>query len=118
MATKAAVKKLYNYTGKLSRTVEGDTIRVLVDVGFSIFAEIIFRLARVDTEELNSKNPADKAKAIEAKLWLDALLVEEELFIDSKSKDRYGRFIAEIYMRVGNDYKNVSDMIIARQVLS
>ena len=118
LATKATVKKLYNYTGRLSRTVDGDTIRVLVEVGFSIFTEIIFRLARVDTPELKSKDLNMKAKAIEAKLWLEDLLSGEQLFIDSKSRDRYGRFIAEIYMKVGNDYKNVSDMIIARHVLS
>ena len=63
-AKKSAIhpKKLYVYKAKLDRVVDGDTIRVVLDLGFKIFHKEILRLRGIDAAEMKSDVGANSKK--------------------------------------------------------
>ena len=74
------------YEGKTVGIIDGDTINVLID-GQSYKV----RLAQIDTPE--KKQPyGSKSKQI-----LSDLIFDKSVTIKIETKDRYGRFVADIY---------------------
>lgn len=54
---------LYRYRATLVRVVDGDTVRLRVDLGFNIAFEENFRLADIDTPEVRGPEREDGLKA-------------------------------------------------------
>lgn len=87
------------FSVELDRVVDGDTIDVMVDLGFWIVMEQRLRLYDVDTPEVFG---TDKARGIEASVfakdWLDE--GDDCLWIDTRrygAKGKYGRTLADLY---------------------
>lgn len=101
MATTANNK--YSYRATLLRVIDGDTIAVIVDLGFKIFTEKTLRLARINAPEKNTKEGAI------SKDWLANLIANgSQLSFDSTKVDIYGRSIAEVTW----DCANLSDYMV------
>lgn len=104
---------MYTYRAQCVNVVDGDTVDLLVDLGLRQYTKTRFRLARIDTPELNSKDPAVVAKAQEAKKFVANALMpatgpEHEGFDEvywtlrietKKNPDNYGRWLVEIWYR-------------------
>jgi endonuclease YncB( thermonuclease family) len=77
--------------------IDGDTMDVVFDLGFSITTKQRVRLISIDTPELNSFDLEVRTKAIEAKKfaidWIDKNL--SSLTIKTYKDDKYGRILAE-----------------------
>lgn len=95
------------FRAQCSRVVDGDTVDLYVDAGFHNFHRGRFRIFGIDTHELNSKDPVERAKALEAKIkmieWLrppsDPLVVSAEWSLQvtvRKDPDSFGRWLATI----------------------
>lgn len=93
----------YIYRFFMTRAIDGDTIVGTLDLGFDIkFFERKFRLAGIDTPEMNSKDPAQRAKAQAARDFVKhALDGNTSVVIQTiKSKagsdavDSFGRYLA------------------------
>lgn len=100
----------YQYLATCTRVIDGDTIVARVDLGFDVSFLRHFRLARINTPELNSPELAVRAKAQAAKDALISLVMNQPVRIVSM-KDRtekYGRYLGELYL--GN--LNVNDEMI------
>ena len=77
---------MYVYNAKYVKTIDGDTVDALVDLGFGIFKAMRIRLAVVDTPE---KSQPGWSKATEfTKSWFEA----HPEFILRTNKDRSGGF--------------------------
>jgi len=108
MSLKKEYPSLYNYNVlKIEKVVDGDTIYATVDTGFNqrYFAKV--RLRDIDTPELNSSDPVERAKAMEMKYFVYDLLIDQRssykyLFLNSTSVGKYGRFIGD-FMMIGHD---------------
>jgi endonuclease YncB( thermonuclease family) len=87
--------------------VDGDTIDVMVSLGFGVFSLVRFRLARIDAPEL--KTPA--GKALKERL---SQLVSKDVTLTSYGRDRYGRWIAEIWFA---EFGNVSDWLLEQKLV-
>ena len=62
---------MYEYrVEKVLKVLDGDTVDLLVDLGFSSFKKDRFRLDIIDTPEINSKNTVERKFAEEAKTFL------------------------------------------------
>lgn len=81
---------MYNYKARVVRVVDGDTLLLEVDLGFNISLRQSIRLARI-----NAPEKADEGGA-EATSTLAALCNGAEVFIIVKSRDPYGRYVAEV----------------------
>jgi micrococcal nuclease len=91
------LNKEYVYTGKIIKVVDGDTVDIMVDLGFHTFIESRFRLARIDTAEIKSKFEDQRVLAQDAKNWMSNFLNKEVIFKSIK-KDKYGRYIVELFL--------------------
>jgi micrococcal nuclease len=91
---------IYIYKAELIRVVDGDTVDLVIDLGFDTFRkeERGFRLYGIDAPEIRT------AEGKDAKKWLwDALQPLEVIYaqtiqLSTKAKrDKYGRYLAIIY---------------------
>ena len=88
---------MYEYKATVAKVVDGDTIDVLIDLGFSTYTKQRLRFARIDAPSI--KTPEGKvAKAFVA----NALPIGSEIVINTKDQDKYGRYLAEVVTKEGN----------------
>jgi micrococcal nuclease len=91
---------IYIYKAELIRVVDGDTVDLIIDLGFDTSRKERFRLYGVDAPEMNTL----AGKAAKAWLW-EALQPLESIYVqtiqlETKAKrDKYGRFLAVLYDR-------------------
>lgn len=92
------LQSLYNYTAHVKKVVDGDTIVVDIDLGFSIsLNNQHLRLARINTPELKGSTKEAGEAAREA---LTAKLLDRSVRIKTHKveKDKYGRVLAEVFI--------------------
>jgi micrococcal nuclease len=93
----------YTYKCKVIRVVDGDTIDVDIDLGFSVvLKKQRIRLAGIDTPESRTRNLAEKELGLKAKERLKALC-GSEVFIQSLGAGKYGRILAIPLTREGTN---------------
>ena len=91
---------MFEYNARLVRVIDGDTVRLDIDLGFSIYRIENLRLRGINTPELNSKDPVERARAVEAKEYLAEILEFGDLTIRTHRdrSDKYGRILADIFL--------------------
>lgn len=84
---------MYKYKVKsVIRTIDGDTIEIIVDLGFNIFTQATIRLWGINCPETRTRDPEEKAKGILAKQFTQTHL-EDALRIEIHTlKDKTGSF--------------------------
>lgn len=101
-------KQLYLYKGTILNWYDGDTLTADVDLGFKIHAKVRIRLVRINSWEINDESTYRRRFARHARTFANKHFpVGSEVLINSKKKDRYGRWLAEI------EYEgtNISDFL-------
>lgn len=90
---------MYEYHVKeIVKIVDGDTVDLVLDLGFSTFIQQRLRLKGIDTPEMNSSNENERLIANEAKGYVNLWLInQKKLTVKTFKDDKYGRIIAEIY---------------------
>jgi micrococcal nuclease len=89
---------IYIYKAGLVRVVDGDTVDLVIDLGFDTSRKERFRLYGIDAPGTIT------AAGKEAKAWLwDALQPLEAIYVQTiqletrAKRDKYGRFLAVLY---------------------
>ena len=92
---KSSIKssKIHTYKATLQKVVDGDTIRVELDLGFGVFHREILRLGKINTAERGTK----KGTVATAKLK-QILKNVKTLIIKTNKTDIYGRYIADVFL--------------------
>ena len=102
------------YVRKVEAVVDGDTIDVLIDLGFDILFASRVRLAGIDTPESRTKDLAEKALGLEAKEYLKKHLKDAKSVVIKTEKmdssEKYGRILGWVY--VNGDTVSLNDMMI------
>lgn len=102
------------YVRKVENVVDGDTIDVLIDLGFDILFASRVRLAGIDTPESRTKDLAEKALGLEAKDYLKKALKDAKSVVIKTEKmdssEKYGRILGWVY--VDGNTVSVNDMMI------
>lgn len=91
---------MYDYKAKVIRVLDGDTVELLIDLGFTVFWKSTCRLYGINTYELHSKNAEEKSIAMEAKKFVADQIDGRDILIKSKELDKYGRPLIDIYFGV------------------
>lgn len=94
---------MYEYSAKINRVIDGDTIVVDIDLGFKIQATKTLRLLGINTPEIYGKNASPEGTKV--KEYVEALLFNQKLIVKTL-KDRtgkYGRYLAEVEVLSGED---------------
>jgi micrococcal nuclease len=84
---------MYEYKCEIDRVVDGDTVDVILDLGFSILHKARVRLYAVDTPECRTRNKDEKARGLLAKNFiLQAVKAGKKFVIQTHLKDSKGKF--------------------------
>ena len=89
---------IYVYKASVIRVVDGDTVDLIIDLGFDTSRKERFRLYGVDAPEMQTEAcKAAKAWLIEALQPLEAIYVQTIQLSTKAKRDKYGRFLAVLY---------------------
>lgn len=105
---------MYEYRFELDRVVDGDTIDVHLDLGFSVMLKKQrIRLYGLNTPESRTRDLEEKQYGLAAKARLKELLENGETLslrtaIDKKARGKYGRILGTIFA----DGVNLNDLLI------
>ena len=101
------------------RVVDGDTIDVIIDLGFDLYKKERVRIAGIDTPEKRTRDLEEKELGIDATNWMkgtleDTINGEDELTIRTELKGgmgKYGRLLGWLY--VGESDVSLNEQMIA-----
>ena len=86
---------------KVTKVVDGDTIDVLLDMGFDIKYKSRVRLFGIDTPESRTRNKEEKVRGLLSKVYLkDAIKKAKKLTIKThkgSETGKFGRILGEIF---------------------
>lgn len=97
----------YVYKAVCTRVIDGDTVQLVIDVGFYLKAEHRIRLLGVDTPELNDKDESKRELAKKAKARVEELLLGETVFVQTSKADSFGRWLGIITLPDGRNLGTV-----------
>jgi micrococcal nuclease len=102
---------MYEYfVREVKSVVDGDTIDVLIDLGFDILFESRVRLAGIDTPESRTTDKAEKVLGLEAKEYLKKQLKDAKSVVirteKMDSSEKYGRILGWVYVNGESDSVN------------
>lgn len=102
---------MYEYIVKeIIKIVDGDTVDIVLDLGFDVYRKERVRINRVDTPESNSKDVNEKKLAVEAKNYVSTWMInQKKIRIKTLKDDKYGRLLGEFY---GDGDVCLSDLLI------
>jgi micrococcal nuclease len=90
------------YVKQVTKVVDGDTIDVVIDLGFDISFTSRVRLAGIDTPESRTKDLAEKALGLESKKYLaDRIKAAKNVVIRTEkinSSEKFGRILGWLYL--------------------
>ena len=100
--------------------MDGDTIDVIIDLGFDLYKKERVRIAGVDTPEKRTRNLEEKALGIDATNWLkkeleDVLAGDDELIVRTElhgGTGKYGRLLGGLY--VGDEQVSLNEQMITQ----
>ena len=102
------------YVRKVENVVDGDTIDVLIDLGFDILFSSRVRLAGIDTPESRTKDLKEKALGLESKEYLKKALKDAKSVVIKTEKmdssEKYGSILGWVY--INGDTVSLNDMMI------
>ena len=113
-------KSCYNFrVTEIVKVLDGDTIDVLIDLGFDLFKKERVRIAGVDTPEKSTRDLEEKALGIDATNWLKKKLEDtiagdgDELTIRTElvgGTGKYGRLLGWLY--INEDAVSLNEQMI------
>jgi micrococcal nuclease len=115
---------MYEYKFTLDRVIDGDTIDVVVDLGFDTFIKKRIRLLGIDAPEtrLQSKikdleeRKKEKERGLLAKQELTNLLKGKNKTLIARTKldksGKYGRILAEIFVEESGSLTNINNLLL------
>lgn len=89
----------YIYQATLERVVDGDTVDIVIDLGFSTFRKERIRLYGIDAPEINTEAGKLAKGFIEEWFWDNPKFFVETIVAEGKSvskRDKYGRYLGII----------------------
>jgi micrococcal nuclease len=105
---------MYEYGCTVTRVVDGDTIDVILDLGFSVLHKCRVRLYGIDTPESRTRNKDEKVRGkLAAKFLEDSINNGKQVILRSKLKDskgKYGRVLGEVIV----DDININELMVKR----
>jgi len=93
--------------------VDGDTLDLLVSLGFNAYAYTTIRLASVDAPEMFSGPPDERERGQASKAFLEALAPPGTkcLLRTDRDKTTFGRYVGSLLLADGRDV--ASDLVAA-----
>ena len=111
-------KSCYNFrVTEIVKVLDGDTIDVIIDLGFDLYKKERVRVAGVDTPEKRTRDLEEKALGLDATRWLKeklegAISGDDDLVIRTElvgGVGKYGRLLGWLY--IGTDELSLNEQM-------
>lgn len=102
---------MYEYNAECLRVVDGDTIDVMIDLGFSTWKKVRVRLDGINTPESRTRDKEEKKRGLAAKARLQEIIDinENKIHLKVNGIGKYGRALGEIHVKaIGRDPQDIS----------
>jgi micrococcal nuclease len=107
---------MYEYKCKVKRVVDGDTMDVILDLGFDIHHAVRVRMAGIDTPESRTRDKDEKARGKLSKAFLKESIKGKKIVLKTQIKDakgKFGRVIAEVWAEFEEgSLRNINELMI------
>ena len=89
---------MYEYKAVVDRVVDGDTIDVTIDLGFSVWKKMRVRMEGINTPESRTRDLEEKKRGLAAKDRLKSILEfnNNECILKVSGVGKYGRALATV----------------------
>jgi endonuclease YncB( thermonuclease family) len=105
-------RDLYTYLAYVEKVVDGDTLKVRIDLGFDTWTFQTLRLRGIDCPELGTK-AGDAAKAFVQ----SHLKAASSVIIRSSRSDKYDRYLADVFLPQGAGADPAADVFLSTLLL-
>ena len=102
----------YNYGVKINRIVDGDTIDVMIHLGFNTHVKRRIRMYGINAPESRTRDLEEKARGLASKERLTEMLEDKDIIMKSHGKGKYGRVLGELFVEKENEYISVYDLLV------
>ena len=103
---------MYEYAATVGRVVDGDTIDVTLDLGFSIQYQARIRLLGINTPEKRTRDLVEKEKGIAASDFAAAGYAAQESIRVQTSLDDKGKFGRVLGRIIGDNDECLNDVLV------
>ena len=94
------------HEGRILRVTDGDTLIVLLNLGYEVYREIKIRLEGIDTPEIKGE---ERAEGLKVKEFVKKYIGNKELVVISNgTRDKYGRWVC----RVEINKQDLTDLLL------
>ena len=83
---------MYEYSCRINRVIDGDSVDVCIDLGFDISFTSSVRLYGIDTPESRTRDPQEKKCGLLSKKFLEEAVKNGKNIIIRTQKDEKGKF--------------------------
>ena len=83
---------MYEYSCRINRVIDGDSVDVCIDLGFDISFTSSVRLYGIDTPESRTRDPQEKKCGLLSKNFLEEAVKNGKNIIIRTQKDEKGKF--------------------------
>lgn len=103
---------MYQYKVKVTRVVDGDTVDVDIDLGFSVvLKKQRVRLYEIDTPESRTRDLEEKKFGLASKKYLKNKLENAtNIYLTSHDKGKFGRILGELF--IDDNEKSVNMQLV------
>ena len=99
---------------RIEKVVDGDTVDIVIDLGFSLTKKERVRLSGIDTPETRTKDLEEKELGMDAKNFLTRRLddaVGYNLVVKTEKDGKYGRMLGWLY-KSDEDTMSINQIMI------
>ena len=91
---------MYEYKAVVDRVVDGDTIDVTIDLGFSVWKKMRVRMEGINTPESRTRDLEEKKRGLAAKDRLKSILEfnNNKCILKVSGVGKYGRALATVLL--------------------
>lgn len=108
---------LYHYKAIVTSVYDGDTCTVDIDLGLHTWIKgETLRLLRINAPELKG---SEREKGLQSRDFLREQIIAQEVMIQTfkDEKEKYGRYLAEIWLQKDGEDLNINDLLVEKDML-
>ena len=113
---------MYEYNAVVERVVDGDTIDVIIDLGFKTWKKVRVRMEGINTPESRTRDLEEKKRGLAAKDRLVEILKynNNECTLKVSGVGKFGRAIASVYVDTlspASDKSSMTEINVNKQLI-
>lgn len=110
--TDRTAKDLFTYRAYVEKVIDGDTLKVRLDLGFNTWIRQTLRLRDLDCPELDTKSGQEAKAFVSAQLKAAPFLI-----VRSSRSDKYDRYLADVFIPTGEEPDAGTDLYLNNLLL-